>query len=64
MKEIKLYSVKELTDLLQVTQRTVYNYIKSGKISARKMGKYWRIPHEEVERFIKSLDSNTPTGEN
>lgn len=50
MKE--LYTVKEATDLLKVTRRTLYTYINEGKLEAFKIGKEWRIPKEALERFI------------
>lgn len=51
----KIYTIGELTQLLQVTQRTIYNYIKSGKLKAVKMGKYWRVTEEELKNFL-SID--------
>jgi len=36
MTEIKLYSLKELATLLSVTERTLHNYIKSGKMKGQK----------------------------
>lgn len=48
----KLYTVDEVMALLQVTQRTIYNYIKSGKIKAIKVGKYWRFTEESIQEFL------------
>ncbi len=50
--EIKLYSIDEVMGILQVTQRTVYNYIKSGSLKANKIGKYWRVKHKDLQNFI------------
>ena len=52
MKEIKLYTVEEVTEILKVTQRTLYNYIKRESLKAVKIGKYWRIKVEDLEDFI------------
>ena len=52
MKEIKVYTLNEVQDILKVTQRTVYNYINSGKLKAVKMGKYWRVRHEDLDAFL------------
>ena len=52
MDEIVLYSVEEITAILKVTQRTLYNYIKSGSLKAIKVGKYWRIKHQDFQNFI------------
>jgi excisionase family DNA binding protein len=52
MEEFILYSVEEVTQILKVTQRTLYNYIKSGSLKAVKVGKYWRVKQEDLREFI------------
>ena len=52
MENFKLYTIKELTEILKVTQRTVYNYIKSGNLKAIKIGKYWRVLHTDLQDFF------------
>lgn len=52
-KDIKVYTVAEVMEILQVTQRTVYAYIKNGNLKAVKLGKYWRIRHEDLKEFIE-----------
>ena len=39
MKELKVYTIDEVVELLHVTRRTVYSYIKDGKLKAVKIGK-------------------------
>ncbi|TVP95176.1 MAG: DNA-binding protein [Acholeplasmatales bacterium] len=50
--ELKLYTIEEVTKILKVTQRTVYNYIKSGELKAIKVGKNWRVKHKDLEQFL------------
>jgi len=50
--DFKLYSIEEITEILKVTQRTVYNYIKAGHLKAIKIGKYWRIKHTDLQDFL------------
>ena len=52
MDNLKLYTVEEVTAILKVTQRTLYNFIKQGDLKAIKIGKYWRIKHIDLEEFI------------
>ncbi|MDP2425391.1 MAG: helix-turn-helix domain-containing protein [Candidatus Izemoplasmatales bacterium] len=52
MEELKLYTVEEITDVLKVTQRTVYNYIKKGELKAVKIGKYWRVKLIDLQKFV------------
>ena len=40
MAELKVYTLEEVCEILSITKRTVYNYIKAGKLPAVKMGKY------------------------
>lgn len=51
--ELKIYSLKEVEEILQVGQRTLYTYIKDGKLKAFKVGKYWRVKHEDLKEFIE-----------
>lgn len=48
----KLYTIEELTKLLTVTARTIYNYIYEGKLTAIKMGKYWRVTQSALDAFL------------
>ena len=52
--EIRVYTTEEVAEILQVTKRTVYNYIKTGALKAVKIGKYWRISAENLEEFIST----------
>lgn len=53
MEELRVYSLKEVEEILKVSQRTLYTYIKTGKLKAVKMGKYWRVSHESLKDFIE-----------
>lgn len=54
MEDIKVYTLDEVADILKVTKRTLYNYVKAGKLPAVKMGKYWRVPAESLQAFIST----------
>ena len=54
MEDIKVYTLKEVEDILKVTQRTLYNYIKSGQLKAVKLGREWRVTDEELKNFLKT----------
>lgn len=51
--ENKFYSVDEIATMLRITRRTVYNYMKTGKLHAVKIGKYWHIPQESLNAFLQ-----------
>ena len=46
-------TVREVADILRINVLTVYEYIKSGKVRALKLGRNYRIDVEEFNRFIK-----------
>lgn len=52
MADLKVYTLNEVADILKVTKRTLYNYIKAEQLPAVKMGKYWRITEENLQTFI------------
>ena len=41
---------EEVADLLRVSRRTVYNWLRSGQLPALRIGKVWRIRREDIER--------------
>lgn len=53
MNEIKVYTLTEVIDILKVTRKTLYAYIKSGKIKAIKIGRNWRITDESLREFLQ-----------
>lgn len=54
MAEIKVYTLDEVAEILKVSRRTLYNYIKAGTLHAVKMGKYWRVSEESLQAFVSN----------
>ena len=52
MEEIKVYTIEEVAELLHTTRRTLYTYLKAGKLKAVKMGRKWIITEENLKEFI------------
>lgn len=64
----KLYSLKEVADMLRVSERSIFRYIHSGKLKATKIG-YWRISEKDVQQFLNdnsnlNLKAKKPTRKN
>lgn len=55
---VKVYTLDEVAEILKVTKRTLYNYIKEGTLKAVKMGKSWRVSEESLQAFISTGDSS------
>ena len=57
------YSILEAAKILQVTDKTIRNYINRDFVKAEMWNGTWRIPHEDIselfrKKFGKSLDQN------
>ncbi|HEV7976405.1 helix-turn-helix domain-containing protein [Amycolatopsis sp.] len=47
----QLYSVDEVANLLGLHVRTVRNYVREGRLKATRIGKQYRISHEDLEEL-------------
>lgn len=54
MTEIEVYTMQEVADILKVTRRTVYTYVKNGRIQAVKIGRCWRVSRDSLQEFIST----------
>ena len=57
------YSILEAAKILQVTDKTIRNYINRDFVKAEMWNGTWRIPHEDIselfrKKFGKPLDQN------
>lgn len=53
MEEIKYYTVEEIAEGLNVSKRTVYRFMQSGKLHAVKIGQNWRISKQDFDNFME-----------
>jgi len=53
-KDIEVYTLEEIVQLLQVTRRTIYNWIKDGKLKAFKAGRKWLVTREALNEFTQN----------
>lgn len=49
---MKLYTMKEVAEILKLNRRTIYRYLKDGKLKATKVGREWRITEPQLLAFI------------
>jgi excisionase family DNA binding protein len=59
----KYLTPEQVADQLQVTRRTVYAWLKMGRLRGARAGKGWRIRPEEVESFLQRSTSEPPSGD-
>ena len=50
----KLLTPTQVAERLQITERTVYEWIRGGKLTALKLGRLWRIRPQDLETFLES----------
>ena len=52
----RYYTVREISDVLQVHQRTIIKWIRSGQLIAVKLAgrRLWRIRERDLGGFLKS----------
>lgn len=48
------YTAYEAAEIFGVTFRTVYAWMRSGKLRAVKIGKRWYIPKEAVSELLRN----------
>jgi len=48
---INLYKAKEVAEILKVRPITIRRWCKSGMLMAKKIGKSWYVPEEELILF-------------
>lgn len=52
-KDLEVYTLEEIIGLLNVTRRTLYNWIKDGKLKAFKAGREWRVTRKALDEFTE-----------
>ena len=48
-----VYTVADLSKLLNTTPQTVRRYINEGRIQGRKIGRQWLVDEEAVREFLR-----------
>ena len=56
----KLLTPEQVAERLQVTERTVYGWLRRGTLPALKLGRLWRIRSEDLEGFLESARTKAP----
>lgn len=54
MENIKLYNIKELSNLLQTTPQTIRKYLNEGRLKGNKIGGKWLVTEEDLKEFLKT----------
>ncbi len=49
-----LLTIPQIAEVLQVSEKTVRRWIVARELIAHKLGRQWRISHNDLEIFIKA----------
>ena len=52
---VQLMTIEEVADYLRVKKRTIYEWVKKGKIPAIKTVGQWRFKKDKIDAWIDSL---------
>jgi excisionase family DNA binding protein len=48
------YTPQEIAERLKIDIRTLYRWIREGRLKAVKIGHFWRVAESELKRFLQS----------
>ena len=55
--DYKVMTAYEVMDYLGIGENTLYRLLKSGELGAFRIGRIWKIPRKEVDKYIdKSVE--------
>ena len=54
-----IYSFSETASLLGISRGTLYKLLGDGKISGFQIGRVWKFPSKEIDRFIDNQMEGT-----
>jgi excisionase family DNA binding protein len=54
----KILTVPQAAAQLQVSERTVYEWLRDGKLPGRKIGKVWRMSADAIVDFLRGGATN------
>jgi len=49
-------TIPQVADLLGFHAQTIRNWVRSGRLKARKFGRCWRVQRVDLESFIEGRD--------
>ncbi len=55
IEDVTLYSVEDVSQIMNVTTASVRNYIKQGHLKGQKVLGRWVVLEEELNNFINKL---------
>jgi len=54
---ISLYTVEELSELLDIQETTIRKYLRYGKLRGRKMAGRWYVTEENLAAYFRETEA-------
>ncbi|MBO0789999.1 MAG: helix-turn-helix domain-containing protein [Ktedonobacteraceae bacterium] len=54
MSNSKLLTVKQVQDMLGISERTAFRMIKNGELKGFKVGREWRFEESDIQAYIQA----------
>jgi excisionase family DNA binding protein len=52
--EVRFLTVAEVASIMRVSKMTVYRLVHAGDLPAVRVGRSFRVPEDEVHRYLRS----------
>ena len=49
----KYYTPEELAEIFTLHKKTIYRWIRAGRIESYKMGRGWRVSQKQLNKFLE-----------
>ena len=60
----KLYTVKDVALMTGLTERTIRNYLKNGKLQGKQIGAQWRFTEDDIKRLFEDVTVTNNVAQN
>lgn len=63
---LALYTVEELSETLEIQERTIREYLREGRLKGRKLARRWYVSEDNIREYFNEgepagLDEETET---
>lgn len=60
MYEQPMYNVHDVSDMLQITEHTVYQYLRTGELTGIRRGRAWLVPEKTLRAYMRGNSGMSP----
>ena len=54
--DLQVYTIHDVEKFMQLTQRTIYDHMKSGSLKGIKIGNKWRFTRQQILDYLQRLE--------